>query len=98
MEVPSGLTVVEKSRAKVSLDVEEAVTKLIQLSEKVEHLELEEGYERGPAEFSFDSVQVSGPKRIVEGITKAEVSEEGQSLSGIYRAIQDTSLFKESES
>ena len=90
VEVPSGLTVVEKSKAKVSLDVEEAVTKMIRLSEKVEHLELEADYERGPAEFSFDSVQVSGPKRIVEGITKAEVALD---FTGITTSLERTCEF-----
>ncbi|MBQ3591367.1 MAG: hypothetical protein II979_05445 [Clostridia bacterium] len=90
VEVPSGLTVVEKSKAKVSLDVEEAVTRMIQLSEKVEHLELDEGYERGPAAFSLDSVQVSGPKRIVEGIARAEVALD---FTGITTSLERTCEF-----
>lgn len=90
VEVPSGLTVVEKSKARVTLDVEEAVTKMIPLSEKVEHLELEGNYERGPAEFSFDSIQVTGPKRIVEGITKAEVAID---FTGISTSLHRTCEF-----
>lgn len=74
VELPSGLTLVEKSQNKVQLVTEESVSRVLPINEKVENLDLPAGYELGSVRYSFDTVQVTGPKSIVDSIAAARVN------------------------
>lgn len=74
VELPSGLTLIEKSQNKVAFVTEESVTRVFPLTEKVENLDLPASYELGNVRYSFDTIQVSGPKSIVDSIAAARVA------------------------
>ena len=74
VELPSGLTLIEKSQNKVAFVTEESVSRVFPLTEKVENLDLPASYELGSIRYSFDTIQVSGPKSIVDSIAAARVT------------------------
>lgn len=74
VELPSGVTLVEKSQNKVQLVTEESVSRVIPINEKVINLDLPASYELGSVKYSFDTIQVSGPKSIVDSIAAARVN------------------------
>ena len=73
VELPDGVSLVEKSMNKVSLTLEESAIKLLPLSENIVGLDLPSGYEHGTVEYSFDNIEVSGPKSIIDDIASAKV-------------------------
>lgn len=73
-DLPTGLTMIESSVSKLSLYIDERSSAVVEVKSRISSVTIPESYELGELVADTDTVNVSGPKTILDDIDFAQVS------------------------